>query len=238
MHDIVYILKQDINKSHEELTYSLRSVEKNFPYNNIWFAGGCPSDIQPDHYLYVRQTGPNKWTKVRNTLETICKTPKITEDFWLFNDDFFIMQPVTNCPIAVTGTMYKRIQELTAKNNISAYAKELFITKRILEEKNLETLNYALHIPMLINKTKALETLNLFRNTPMFRCCYGNHHNLAEIITPDVKIFNINTIPTGEEIYLSTSNKSFTKGEVGKYIKEKFPEKSKYEIERLSAEGC
>lgn len=238
MYDIVYILKQDINKNAEELRYSLRSVEKNFPYRSIWFAGGIPDDIIPDHYLKIQQNGHNKWLKVKNTLDTVCRTPEITDNFWLFNDDFFIMKPVTDCPIAVTGTMSRRIQEIMYKNNISQYAKELFVAKKILEDRQMETMNYALHIPILINKAKALETLRLFENTPMFRCCYGNHHNLAETVMPDVKIHQEDIAPTGEETYLSTSDKSFMYGEVGKYIREQFPEKSKYEIERISAEGC
>ena len=238
MPDIVYILKQDIDNNSEELRYSIRSVEKNFPYDNIWFAGGCPSDIQPDHYLKIQQKGNNKWQKVRQSVEIICKTPEISEDFWLFNDDFFIMKPVTDCPTAVSGTMSRRIQEIMLKNNTSEYANKLFITKKALESKRMETMNYALHIPMLINKTKALQTLQSFSNIPMFRCCYGNQHNLAEIIMPDVKIYQIDKLPTGEEIYLSTSDHSFTYGEVGKYIREQFPEKSKYETQRISAEGC
>ena len=231
MHDIVYILKNDINNDYEELIYSLRSVEQNFPYNMVWFAGGKPNDIHPDGWLKLQQKGKDKWTKVRNTLQTICKTPEISEDFWLFNDDFFIMQPVEDCPTAVTGTMYKRIQELMYRNNTSQYAQELFIAKKTLEKHKLETLNYALHIPILINKTKALETLKTFPNSPMFRCCYGNQHNLAKIIMSDVKIHNTDQIPTGEEIYLSTSNKSFHQGKAGDYIRQQFTDKSSYEYE-------
>ena len=229
MHDIVYILKSDINSNSEELKYSLRSVEKNFPYNKIWFAGGKPQNIEPDGFVPIEQKGRNKWEKVRNTIEIICHQQEITNNFWLFNDDFFIMQPIQDCPTAVTGTMYKRIQELMWKNNLSQYAKELFVTKKLLENKKLDTMNYALHIPMLINKQKALETIKTFENSPMFRCCYGNQHNTAEIIMNDVKIYQLNKVPTGKEIYLSTSNDSFTNGEVGKYIKEQFPKRSRYE---------
>lgn len=229
MYDIVYILKNDINEDHEELRYSLRSVIQNFPYKNIWFIGGCPDDIKPDHYIPVTQKGHNKWTKVRGCLEIVCKEPKISEDFWLFNDDFFVMHPVIDCPTAISGTMFKRIQDLMWKNNLSTYAKELYIAKKALEDKKMDTLNYALHIPILINKEKALQTLQTFPNTPMFRCCYGNQHNLAETVMEDVKIHKENEIPTGFEIFLSTSNKSFNHGEAGDYIRHQFFEKCKYE---------
>ena len=230
MHDIVYILRNDINEDYEELRYSLRSVVQNFPYKNIWFIGGCPDDIKPDWYLPITQKGPNKWTKVRRCLEIVCKEPKISEDFWLFNDDFFIIKPTTECPFAVEGTMYKRIQNLMWKNNLSQYAKELYVAKKALEDKGFDTLNYALHIPILLNKEKALQTLQTFPYSPMFRCCYGNQHDLAEVIMKDVKIHKKDEIPTGFETFLSTSNKSFNNGEAGEYIKHQFPEKCKYEL--------
>ena len=228
MHDIVYILKNEITT--DELKYSIRSVEKNFiDRRNIWFAGGKPVGIEPDHYLHINQTGSNKWQKVSNTLKIICTTPEISENFWLFNDDFFIMHPIAEIPAAVDGTMNKRIKELIQKNNLSNYAKELLATKRALENRGYDTLNYALHIPMLINKEKALNTLYEFPYNPMFRCLYGNMYNTAQVVMPDVKIYLENITPKSNEILLSTSDKSWTYGKVGEYIRKHFPEKSSYE---------
>ena len=226
-HDIVYILKNDIDDT--ELIYSIRSVVKNFPYNRIWFAGGTPEHLEPDNFMPIKQAGQNKWEKVSNTLRLICNNNDITEDFWLFNDDFFIMQPVNDFPAAVRGTMRNRILELKKKHGYSSYANQLERTELFLRTKGYDTLDYALHVPILINKKKALETLKTFPNIPMFRCLYGNQHKLGGVYMDDVKIYELNKKPTGDEIMLSTTDKSFNEGKVGPYIKAQFPEKCKYE---------
>ena len=44
--DVVYVLKSNIDP--EELRYSLRSVEKNFPHRYVWFVGSQPEGFKPD----------------------------------------------------------------------------------------------------------------------------------------------------------------------------------------------
>ena len=228
--DIVYILKNDIDDA--ELIYSIRSVEANFEFNSIWFAGGVPKHIKPDHQITIEQVGRNKWFRVRNTLESICKNPNISDNFWLFNDDFFVMKPTgSSLPPLIDGTIRKRLIDLNRKNpnKMSSYAEQLYATEHILKCAGYDTLNYALHVPMLINKKKALATLNQFKSSPMFRSLYGNHHDIGGTIIKDVKVYNLDQIPTGEEFLLSTTNESFHDGRVGKYIKDKFPAKSWHE---------
>ena len=211
--DIVYILKNDLDD--EELIYSIRSVCANFEFGSIWFAGGHSENIIPDHHIHVNQKGQNKWYKVRNTLEIICNNKEISNDFWLFNDDFFIMKPLTSSlPPLIDGTILKRIKELNKKYPLknSGYVQQLSITKLCLHTQEFDTLNYALHVPMLINKKKALETLKLFPNCPMFRSLYGNHHKIGGTIINDVKIYDLDQKPTGEEYLLSTTNESFHNG--------------------------
>ena len=124
MNDIVYILRMGKN---EELRYSLRSVEKNFQYRKIWFYGGKPQDIQPDNFERVFQEGETKWQKVRNTLVLICQNDNITEDFWLFNDDFFIMEKVENPVNYYDGTLADRIKQIESAifGQQSEYSKRL-----------------------------------------------------------------------------------------------------------------
>ena len=51
--DIVYFVKN--TEENEELIYSLRSVDKNFPFNKVWFFGGCPKGLTPDVHIPVVQ---------------------------------------------------------------------------------------------------------------------------------------------------------------------------------------
>ncbi len=57
--DIVYFVKE--SAQNEELRYSLRSVEKNFPHRNVWFVGGKPKGLTPDKWHAVNQDRETKW---------------------------------------------------------------------------------------------------------------------------------------------------------------------------------
>jgi len=227
-YDIVYILKNDYDS--EELRYSLRSVCRNFPYRKIWFYGGKPDGIEPDEYVEVIQEGRNNWERVRNTIRLICRNDEITEDFWLFNDDFFIMKKVTDLEPMTQGTLEELAQSLRkSRGRATAYTSQIRRTARTLRERGYDTVDYALHVPMLINRRKALQTLREFGDCPMFRSLYGNHHRIGGTRVKDSKISGLHREPTGKEMILSTSDESFRDGAVGRYIRDKFKRKCKYE---------
>lgn len=227
-HDIVYVLKNDYTS--EELRYSVRSVCQNFPYRKIWFYGGRLPDIEPDVYVPLVQRGATKWEKVRFTLKEIFNNDEITEDFWLFNDDFFVMKKTRDLPPMVNGTIEKHAARIRARHNgiDSAYGRNLRRTALELTQKGYDQMNYALHVPMLINRKQGLKTLKTFPDNPMFRSLYGNQWELGGVMSKDVKISDSFTKPTGDEALLSTTDKSFA-GAVGEHIRRAFPEPCKYE---------
>ena len=94
--DIVYFVKD--SPENEELKYSLRSVEKNFPHKHVWFIGGKPKSLEPDKWLPVKQNQVTKWANTSMLLRSACENPEISDDFVLFNDDFFILYPVEDLP--------------------------------------------------------------------------------------------------------------------------------------------
>ena len=223
--DIVYFVKD--TKVNEELRYSLRSL-KNFPHDKVWFYGGCPTGIKPDHHVKVKQNLPNKWKNVNRMLRLACMNPLITDNFWLFNDDFFIMQPVKNPTNHYNGDLYQRIVKLEDNfNHITEYSKLLRQCCKELESLGCDTKNYTLHVPMLFNKKKALELFSL-TDFPGFRSLYANYCEIGGTEMKDVKITSkYKEYKSG--IYLSTDERSFD-GEVGKQIRSIFPDKCKYEI--------
>ena len=227
-YDIVYILKEDVEP--EELRYSLRSVCKNFPYREVWFYCGKPDGIEPDHYVPFRQKGIMPWEKVTSTIEEICKNKDISEDFWLFNDDFFIMKKVEDIPTYYDRTLLRRIQQIEGRRGgvPSLYSTQLRRTREVLVTEGYRTLNYAVHLPMLINKKKALETIRKYPRIAMFRSLYGNMHQVGGEQHTDVKIFDEKK-PKKDADFLSTTEASFKNYPVGEYIREKFPKKCKYE---------
>lgn len=227
-HDIVYILKSDIEPG--ELTYSLRSVGKNFPHGRVFFFCGCPNGLTPDYHVKFEQKGVSKWEKATSTYRKICETDEVSEDFWLFNDDFFILEKVTDLPYMYAGTLQERVDDLVQRRGISTYAMMLKATALTLQVSGCDTLDYALHVPMLLNKQKVIDTLDAFPNCPMFRSLYGNYNKVGGIKTTDVKIYDRTSLPKDGQTLLSTADTSFNLGKVGDYIKHKFTDKSRWEI--------
>lgn len=225
--DIVYILKN--GGTFEELRYSLRSLD-NFPHDNVWFYGGNPEGLIPDRQAAFQQDGKNKWEKVRNSLFKVCQNEEISKEFWLFNDDFFCMRPCEGIPPYYDGTLYKRIVAVEQRyRGFSPYSSELRRTVRILEENGLDVKNYAVHMPMLIDREKALVVLDRFSECPMFRSLYGNYWNVGGVEHKDVKIYLQNEEPDPESDWLSTSDLSFRQGAVGEYIRSVFEKAGVYE---------
>ena len=228
-YDIVYVLKQDITS--EELKYSVRSVVENMPYNRIVFYCGCPSDMKPDIHVPFKQLENSKIKNVIQTLKAIVKNDNLTEDFWLFNDDFFIMQPLTSEKPICNGTLYSVLNNIERmKGKSSKYTRTLRDTIMQLTKRNLDTISYASHTPMLINRKKAKEVLDTFTSPFSFRSAYGNYWHLDGILRPDVKISGVAEDVNTSLDLLSTNDASFAGGKVGTYIRSVFVTPSKYEI--------
>lgn len=229
-HDIVYILRNGIDG--EELKYSLRSL-KNFPHGKVWFFGGTPAGLKPDGAFPVEQRGVSVWQKVRWTMRLVCRAAGVSSDFWLFNDDFFVMKKAEAVAEACYDrTIFRRVEEIRRRNGgaTSLYTVELERTRNTLQHYRHKTLNYATHTPMLINKDKMLEVLDEFPRISMPRCLYGNYYNVGGVQMKDCKIIGLDEAPSKDAFYLSTSDESFAGGKVGEYIRSVFTEPSRFEV--------
>ena len=227
--DIVYFVKPDL--VNNELRYSLRSVEQNFPHRNVWFYGGQPIELTPDRRAPIIQTGKTRYEKVRNMLRMACENNDLTEDIWLFNDDFFILRPLEDVPAWYDDDLPARIRSIELRRGSkSAYTQQLQRTIETLRDAGYGLLNYAVHVPMRINRKKMLQTLERFPDCPMFRALYGNMHRIGGINAPDVKIIGSQYTFPRDACLVSTSDSSFINGQVGRDIRERFPEKSRREM--------
>jgi len=228
--DIVYILKNDIKP--DELRYSLRSVCENFPYRHIVFVGGCPDNLSCDLYIPHQQTGSTKWQKALGSLKKALADESLTEDIFLFNDDFFILKPVDteNFINFTDGTLGRRIRVLEANiDRQSLYSKRLRSLFVRLKAEGKDTMSFTVHMPMLINRHKALELIEKNPECTMFRSLYGNTYEIPYTKHDDVKIYTTDKLPESDD-YLSCTEKSFGEGLVGEYIRNKFTHPCKYEF--------
>lgn len=226
--DLIYILKADIDT--DELKYSLRSVEKNFPINRVWFVGGQPEGLEPDIRLKHEQIGNCKWELIRSSMWKAVNDERLSEDFFLFNDDFFVMEPVDTDSFRnfVDGTLERRIDELHSEVGMNAYTRTLFKLEQELKTMHEPTMNFDVHLPMLLNKEQVRSTLYKC-SSPQMRSAIGNINRLPFVIHPDVKVYDLESVPVNET-YLSTNDDTFRKGNVGKYIRETFTTKSRFEV--------
>lgn len=229
-YDVVYVLSNDIEGHSEELRYSLRSLE-NFTYNKVWFAGGQPRDLTPDRALSIIQRGDSRYLKVCNTLIEVCKNEDVTDNFYLFNDDFFILEPYNQYINYYVSSLDEHIVDHEDYySGITGYSDLLRTVNRHLKKDGYKNLSYEIHMPMLVNKQQALEVLSKYKSDGLFRSLYGNICKIQAKQSKDCKIFAIDqeTIPEGWNM-VSTTEDTFKKGAVGQYIREYFPNKSRFE---------
>ena len=225
--DIIYILKDKLDT--EELRYSLRSVEANFPHRFVWFVGGQPEGFKPDRSLPHRQAGANKWEMIRSSMLRVIQEPDLTDEFYLFNDDFFVMKPrrgkFTNY---VDKTLTWRIADLRKEYPfLNNYGRTLVKAREELKIKGHSEDNYEVHLPMLFRKDLAHTVLQC--SSPQMRSIYGNINEIKHVQHNDVKVYDLDTVPDDPD-YLSTNDKTFTEGKVGEYIRQTFPNPSRFEV--------
>ena len=226
MKDIVYFVKD--SESNEELRYSLRSLV-NFPHRNVWFYGGCPKGLNPDFHVPVKQDKDNKWKNVRMMLDMACNNSAITDEFWLFNDDFFIMEKIEKPKNYYRGDLYKRIVQLEdSYNGITPYSQLLRDCAKECESLGLTTKDFSLHIPLKINRINMLCLRNM-TDFAGFRSLYGNAYTNTKYKMNDCKITSLTKEYKGG-CYLSTDERSFESGIVGKQIRKMFPDRCRYEV--------
>ena len=228
--DIVYVIKNDA--SADELRYSLRSVCKNFEHRNIVIYGGCPKGIKPNLHVMINQTGSTKYAKTRGMFKTIFENNKLSKEIWLFNDDFFIMEPYNQEVPITNGTIKQQIVRIRRRRYgaETAYTRRLQRTIDILRRMELDAISYECHVPFLIDREKGLEILRKFSDEAAFRSAYGNYYSIGGVLQEDSKINDIDIEPPHDAKILSSGDRSFKDGLIGEYVRASFPDKCGYEL--------
>lgn len=234
--DIVYLLKDTLK--NEELVYSLRGLE-NIPHDNVFLVGGCPSEINKERVIHfqVKQTS-DKYRNTTNGLKLVCQDPRLSEEFILMNDDFFILKPIKDPEKELNltrGPIENVLKEYTERYGADAnsYILGMRQTKIFLEDYGIKNpLSYELHIPMVMAKSNVLRALSLPHIESLQvihkRTIYGNLFKKDPQFTEDVKVRRRVYWPIYNDKFLSTEDDTWE--HVKPYLKTVFPNKSKYEI--------
>lgn len=231
--DIVYLVKD--KPINEELRYSLRSVALNMPHSKVFIFGGCPTfvDKKQVRHKYIPQGSHSKWENTSDLLHYVCMDEDVSDDFILFNDDFFVLKPIQNVVNYHDRTLAQRLDDFSKKYPTSRYVQRLKVAKQTLGLHGISNpLNFELHTPMVFNKAKLLDIYDAYSQTGAKRTIYGNLYCKDD--SPqmaDIKHYNVYSTPMPSDVYCSTTDLSFAVGLVGKLLRDKFNKPSKYEKE-------
>lgn len=235
--DLVYILGTGSAWQNNEIRYSLRSVEMFLQdFGNVYIIGNRPTWFN-EHVIEIPAKDLHK-NKARNIMEKIyiaCCDPRISENFMLFNDDYFLLKNISaiNYPY-----YYKCDLNYTVKVNVGEYQHHAQATLDLMLANNLPIFNFDSHYPIIYNKTKfrtLVEKLNL--NIPygfIARSTYCNYYGIKGFEKPDCKISHPYRIERIQQLNehrecFSTSEQAINLA-MQKYLKQLYPNKSKYEI--------
>lgn len=189
-----------------ELEVCLDLIKKNFPHRNIHVVD--KHDMYPNRYVsHIEQILKLKWA-----IENL----DLTDEFYLFNDDFFVLEPVDGTPYYHKGTLEDHAASRPFRD---IYSRTLKFTSDYLGEG---ALSYEVHLPFLFNKEKLYSLINSLQgeiegqSCPLIRSTYGNKYKVGGEYTEDVK--NIKDFEG--KTYLSTTESTFRRS-IGDYIRSK-----------------
>lgn len=230
MKDVVIPYKES---NTNELRYAIRSLS-NIQHGKVFILGDKPKWATNVIHL-PRQHQKSRYKDVSTMLEDVCRDDRLSDDFILMNDDFFIMEPMEELPRWFKGSLKDDYKKHAARQRNSVYTKSLLMTDLLLQRKGVKSPRaYNCHIPVVMNKQKRLEVAEIIRNTTRFetilpRVVYGNLYDDNGIQHPDCKYIGMDDNYEKYEI-LSTHDGSFTNGKIGQHIRDTFPEMSPYEL--------
>lgn len=233
--DIVYLLKN--SPTNEELTYSLRSLV-NLTHDKVFLVGGCPTNLNKSSLTHISIVqGPDKYRNTTNAIQLVCKDSRLSENFVLMNDDFFILKPIKDTinELNLTrGPIQEVVKEMVSRpNSDSPYMAGMTQTNVFLQDLGYNMpLSYELHIPMVFSKKQLLDVFLLKHLDSLsmiqWRSIYGNIYLKNSQKVEDVKVYHNFYHPIVSDKFLSTEDMSWPR--VKTYISKLFPTKSKYEL--------
>lgn len=212
--DVVYLHRESRTDAFK---YSLRTLQ-NVSVGRVVVVGDKPSWMTNVTHIPFN-FGPSK---ILNVWGQILKACEVVDEFLLFNDDFFVLQPLKSYEY------YKG--DITRRPSVyfNAYlrTKELFSGFK----------NFEVHAPMFIEsaKFKALQDYYDITEQYLHRSLYGNHYQLQGEYVEDNKIRSIVNIREGfKRPFASTTNHIERHPTFISQITKLFPNKSIYEADNI-----
>lgn len=215
---------------HENLRYVLRSIEANWPHGQVWIIGEKPTWARGIRHIPVKSQRTLKYDRIAEVWETIANPRfKISQQFVWFNDDIFVMKRIEDMANRY-GPSLKR------GNARNYYERSLNTTHNLIakrEDAPADIKDYDLHTPFIAWR----KDIDMVRKTTprsaglfQYRSMIGNLGRYGGIGSADVKVYEPDEEPTGTEQFISITDKTWKDGAAGRFIRQAFTKKSRYEI--------
>jgi hypothetical protein len=161
--DLVYIVGADPHHEHIELRYSIRSMFKYLNgFDRIIIVGQLPPFFQ--NVIHIPFEDKHRHNADRNIYEKIlaaCNHPGLSENFCCCSDDYFLLKSfdLTSLPFYYCGTLEETFKKLSKENY---YRSHVEATYNILSDRNLPTLNFNTHFPIVYNKQTFIDCMSRY----------------------------------------------------------------------------
>ena len=255
--DVVYPF-YNLN-TDDELRYSIRSVVKNFSaLRHIWVIGDKPewanALLRHLPYDHVAHLPSNVYSKNRNICEKMdlaARNERVTENFIYLADDYFILKPWSGedflTKVIIREDMDQindELREMGDRSNesLNEWKRALWWTYDRIKAEGYSGLNYETHTPKLINKKRLIQTFTKFgirHGMLIWHTAYFNMHwKIERVILSEESGIKASFYASHdrEEIesrlrraIFANCNDDGRNAEFMDAIRERFPEKTRYE---------
>jgi hypothetical protein len=214
---------------NEELRYMLRSL-RNLPHGRVHLFGEPPPWVNPQETRIVRrERTTTKFMTVLGHVYAACEDPEVSDPFYLFNDDIYVMEPLETLPHLDRGRVIDVIEEEHERGNHSSWVDGMIYTRNRLVKRGFpEPMSFELHVPLLVDKTSYTRAIEMGFGIGrwMPRTAYGAIVGMPSLTRRDVKVYGPeDTLPPGP--FLSTEDRGFAA--FRKHLQSLFPDQSIYE---------
>ncbi len=216
----------------DELRHSLRTLVNLRQVDRVVVAGAQPAWLSEDVVRVIpKKHRAGKHNDTWANLRAAVDDPRVSEEFVLMNDDFFVLHPVDAIPVLHAGVLEPRAERSAFQD------KRRDTTLDMLDRLGCEArLSYELHVPMVMHRflmaglMTSVEAANR-ADLVWKRTLYGNvaHPGVGDLAA-DVKIHGFDTVPADDQVFVSTSDYTFRRAPVGEWLRRRFPKASRYEL--------
>lgn len=221
------------NRDHEELRYSLRSLANAPAITQVWILGVVPEWVKGARRVEL-DPAPEKFANHRQSLEAFCATKGAPREFYLMNEDHYIIEhvegPLPTFHLGPTSEYFARTWR-----DRNTWFRAVKNTADWLAERGHGDVNcYEAHTPLLFDRVKLGRMLteyprdiSLAAGTLYVEARAGdvgvNVGNAKVKVDDDLHAKLDQPMP-----YLSGNPESFN-GAVGDLLRDMFPHKSRWE---------